>query len=248
LAAGAPAAARAQLQAVLSRAPAHPVATALLAGLEASAVAVDGGVAAAEPAAAPPVPPPSGRPVPAEATPEASAPTERPPGGGGAGAGGRSYEDLVALAQSTLDDSGPRRARPLFEQALALRPSGPEALGGLGACLLGEHRTAEAISRLRAAAAAGYTEALIGLGQAYRDSGETARALEAYEEYLERSPRGRHRSVAEYQAAALRRAGGAAAAPAPAPETPPTPADSLPAPEGTTEPPASDTPAVEASP
>ena len=256
LAAGNAAAARAQLQAVLTRAAEHPVAAPMFAGLDAPIAAPDAGLAAPSP------------PVPPVAPPTAAAPSEpapAPTGEGSAGAGGsgggsssgagRSYDELVALAQATLDDDGPRRARPLFEQALALRPSGPEALGGLGACLLGEHRTTEAISRLRAAAAAGYTEALIGLGQAYRETHEYDRALEVYEEYLERSPRGRNRSVAEYQADALRRRGatsGGARPPEPAPEaapeTPPTPAGTLPAPEGTTEPPPSDTPAVEAAP
>jgi predicted Zn finger-like uncharacterized protein len=266
LAAGDATAARAQVQAVLTRDPEHPIARALLLRLDATGD-VDAGVAVA--VAPPPIPP---SPPAGPASTGGSASEEAPaspsggsggsaPSGGSAGSGGgsRPYEVLIAQAREILDNGNPSRARTLYDQALAARPGAPEALTGLGFCLLAAGDANGALSRFRTAAATGYSEALIGLGDAYRRLGDNDRALEAYEQYLTRSPSGPHASIARRQADRLRASGAAAGgggggstggggsepSGGGAPETAP---HELPAPTGATEPAPNDTPAIDSEP
>jgi len=155
-----------------------------------------------------------------------------------------------------LNNGNASRARTLYEQALSARPGGPEALTGLGFCLLANGDANAALARFRTASATGYSEALIGMGDAYRRIGDIDRALEAYEQYLTRSPSGPHASIARRQADRLRASGAAGGTPTPSggsdgtggSGTPETAPHELPAPSGTTEPPPSDTPAIDSAP
>jgi hypothetical protein len=131
---------------------------------------------------------------------------------------------------------------------------------GLGYVKLNRGDAAAAVRYFQPAARAGYGDALIGLGDAYRRLGRLREALRAYESYLERRPNGPHAGMAQRQVENLRGQVGDEPEPPPgetppgetAPEpppsdTPPTPPGELPAPRGTdpeNPPPSSDTPAI----
>ena len=107
------------------------------------------------------------------------------------------------------DFAGAQRA---YKAALALRPSGSEANAGLGFALLSAGQTREALSYFDHAASSGYAEANIGLGDAYRKLGQPSSAIEAYQGYLERLPRGPRASYAQREIDRLKgRTGGSGA-------------------------------------
>jgi predicted Zn finger-like uncharacterized protein len=112
--------------------------------------------------------------------------------------------ELVRRGERALEDGSVRAAAELFEQALALSPRSPGALTGLGYVALERGHTQVALKRFSPAARAGHGEALIGLGDTFRRIGRTAQALEAYQSYLKRFPRGSRRSIAQRQIELLR--------------------------------------------
>jgi predicted Zn finger-like uncharacterized protein len=112
--------------------------------------------------------------------------------------------ELVRRGERALEDGSVRAAAELFEQALALSPRSPAALTGLGYVALERGHTQVALKRFAPAARAGHSEALIGLGDTYRRIGRTAQALEAYQTYVKRFPRGSRRSIAQRQIELLR--------------------------------------------
>lgn len=114
------------------------------------------------------------------------------------------YDALIRRADSALERGRTAAARKDYEQALELRPGSAEALTGLGFIALDTGSATQAATHFRRAAAAGYADAYIGLGDAYRKLGRDEDALAAYERYLERWPNGSQASIARSQSNALR--------------------------------------------
>jgi len=112
--------------------------------------------------------------------------------------------DLVKKGEHALEDGSVRAAQELFEEALTLAPRFPPALTGLGYVALERGQTQIALRRFLPAAKVGYAEALIGLGDTYRRVGRSEEALEAYQTYVKRFPRGSRRSIAQRQIELLR--------------------------------------------
>lgn len=168
-------------------------------------------------------------------------------GGGGGAPGGHDYSWYVRRGEELQQRGEVGRARDHFEKARDLRPNGAEALNGLGFLALDRGSHGEALGRFRTASQQGYAEAYIGLGMTYRQMGQHRNALEAYQSYLDRNPRGPSASIAQNQVAALKeKVGDSEPEPDEGSKAPETAPDELPAPEGsdptTTEP--SDPPAV----
>jgi predicted Zn finger-like uncharacterized protein len=112
--------------------------------------------------------------------------------------------DLVKRGEHALEDGSVRAAQELFEEALTLAPRFPPALTGLGYVALERGQIQIALRRFLPAAKVGYGEALIGLGDTYRRVGRSEEALEAYQTYVRRFPRGTRRSIAQRQIELLR--------------------------------------------
>jgi predicted Zn finger-like uncharacterized protein len=154
----------------------------------------------AAPTAAAPEPPPEAQPK-ADKPASKPAPAEKPAARGAdkapepaaASGGGREpkdYSSWVARGEQLFSRGDMTGARQAFESAVALRASGSEANSGLGSVLVALGQTREAIPFLNRAASNGFAEASVGLGDAHRKLGQTDAAIEAYETYLARLPRG----------------------------------------------------------
>lgn len=252
VAAGDVQAARVHVDAVLTRSPRHEQALSLRDALDRAPAPVATAAAAAPPAdpllaAAPTAaaPLPAAPPDVATAAPSANAPANEGSGGSGPPPG-RDYGFYIERGDHLQQSNRSADAQRYFRAALALRPDGREALTGLGFIALSQNDIGSALGYLRGPAAAGYGEAMIGMGEAYRKSNRGAEALAAYREYLTRFPAGAEASIARRWVGALaaeheRPAAEPAAAP-PEPER----RDTLPAPaEAESPPPASDTPALQ---
>jgi cytochrome c-type biogenesis protein CcmH/NrfG len=82
------------------------------------------------------------------------------------------------------------RAKRAFERALQLAPASAAAHTGLGYVELHKKHARRAVEHFVVAADAGYGEAWMGLGDAYRRLRRTRDALHAYQNYIARSPNG----------------------------------------------------------
>lgn len=129
------------------------------------------------------------------------------------------YDALVRRAERFSFAGNQSRALTLYQRALQKRPSGVEALTGLGYAYLDRGNTASSISYFRKALAvsAGYGEAIIGLAEAYNRSGSPKQALRYYERYLQVHPAGRRSVLARQNVQELKEKLGAGA---PRPATP----------------------------
>lgn len=108
----------------------------------------------------------------------------------GQGAAGR-YDRLVADADRALENGAGAKAMKLYDQALGLKPTGAEAIAGLGYVNLDRGRADIAIGYFeRSLSLASYPPAIFGLAEARRSSGDKAQALAAYRRYLTVSPGG----------------------------------------------------------
>jgi tetratricopeptide (TPR) repeat protein len=177
--------------------PAPPVVEVTDAG-PADGAGPDGGVSTAAPDAAA-VDPAAIAPAKQGVAGSAAPPAAASPAQGGK----RDYNALIRSADGALDRGKLGEARALYLAAFDLKPTGAEALTGLGYVALEEGDPREAIRRFEPAALSGYADAFIGLGDAYRKIGRTDDAIGAYERYLERLPDGNNASIARRQIAAL---------------------------------------------
>lgn len=177
---------------------------------EANAEASPEGEPQGEPKAAPEPPAKAEAPVATQAAPEParkpSAPSakpakpnaepqerEKPPANAEAepsGSDPKSYAGWVSRGEKLLARREYASAQSAFEQAVQLRGTGSEANSGLGTALLAQNSAREAIPYLQRAASNGFAEANVGLGDAYRKLGQKDAAVEAYETYLARLPKG----------------------------------------------------------
>lgn len=154
---------------------------------------------------APPPPTPTPAPPAAEpgstAVPRAAATPTSPATGGLP----RDYDRLVAEGDRLQNEGRTAAAEERFRAALTARPSGAEALTGMGYVELDRRNYAGALSRFRAALAANgsYSDAYIGMGEAYASQSRYEQALEAYQRYLSVNPGGSRASMARRQIESL---------------------------------------------
>ena len=159
------------------------------------------------PVVAPPVPSVQ----PSAATPPAAAPTPTHHGSdtsaamAAAMAPTRDYDRLVRDADTLQHAGRTALARERYQQALAVRATGSEALTGLGFVELDQSAVGAAISRFRQALASNprYSEAYIGLGEAYSHQRSYAQAVQAYQQYLAINPGGSRAEMARRQIESL---------------------------------------------
>jgi predicted Zn finger-like uncharacterized protein len=276
-------AARQQVEAVLRRDGQHPRASALRDAIEQGRPpapptvdvppAADGGTEPSAASPSEPARPEPGTPAarePAAApsiTPAGSEPSRRRQDDDGPVPSGRDYSWYIRQGDERLDRGDVQRAAAFYEAARGVRPSGSEALTGLGHVALERGDAAGAAAKFRQATSMGYAEAYIGLGQAYRRAGRTQDAITAYQGYLNRLPSGPRAAQARRQIDELRAqlapaepapapVPAAPTEPAPAPDPDPAPAPppaetdpgALPGPRGATSPPPQDIPTVESDP
>jgi tetratricopeptide (TPR) repeat protein len=195
LQAGDKAGAKQALQTVLAANAQHDRARALLASFDSDT----------------PPPPPSGTTVappppvaagtPSGATPTPSGATTKPATlekGAGEEAGG-DYGKLVAQADRLSENGRAKEARKLYDKALALKPSGLEAIMGLGYCDLDGEKFSSAVDHFKRALAISpsYGDAMIGLAEAYKLRGDRHEALNWYRQYLVAQPAGPKATMAK---------------------------------------------------
>jgi predicted Zn finger-like uncharacterized protein len=137
---------------------------------------------------------------------ERSEETDRSPRGGSSSSANSEptdYTGWVSRGAKLAKQGKHDEARTAFTKALELRASGSEANAGLGAVLVASDQAQAAIEPLEKAARAGYAEANVTLGDAYRKVGRKEDALEAYNTYVARFPSGSRAAYAKLQASAL---------------------------------------------
>jgi tetratricopeptide (TPR) repeat protein len=197
--------------------PATPAATdsadASLAAVDPTSPAAPAPVAEAQPEPAAPATPapasnkPAASDKPASAAkaepspPSKSTSADKPSSGEGSGTARepKDYAGWVGRGEQMLAKRDLAGAQQAFQTAVGLRGTGSEANSGLGAALLGQGQTREAIPYLTRAASNGFAEASVSLGDAYRKLGDKDNAIEAYETYLARLPKGARASYVKLQ-------------------------------------------------
>jgi len=122
--------------------------------------------------------------------------------------------DLARKGERLLESGSVSAAKDAFDEALTRVPNLPRARTGLGYVHLERGQVNAALGQFKGAAAAGYPDAMIGLGDTYRRLGRLDEALRTYKSYLKRFPQGARRSIAEHQVELLQEQVGA---------TPPSP-------------------------
>lgn len=129
----------------------------------------------------------------------------------------RDYDRLVRDADMLQHAGRTAMARERYQQALAVRSTGSEALTGLGFVELDQNGVGAAISRFRQALASNprYSEAYIGLGEAYSHQRSYGQAVQAYQQYLTINPGGSRSEMARRQIESLQERMNAARAPDP---------------------------------
>lgn len=198
------------------------------------------------PAAAPPpakpsvaATPPAEAPVPSAATESAPSPATSPPPSAptaaaapaapAAAASGQAppvavgYEGLVSEADRLLENGATDKAAKLYDRALKSKPTGVEALAGMGYVMLDKERMSLAMGFFERAIAQApsYGPALFGLAEAQRAEGDEARAIAGYKRYLQVNPSGEDAPAARRQLKLLEERAGAAAPASPPPSGPP---------------------------
>jgi len=110
-------------------------------------------------------------------------------GGGGGGGGAGDYDSLVAKADK-LAVSNCASAMTTYSKALEQKPTGVEALTGMGYCYLNGKQFASAFSKFRSALAVSqrFEPALAGVAETYQQQGNREQAVEAWQKYLEAYP------------------------------------------------------------
>ena len=143
-----------------------------------------------------------------------------PPNNGG---GGGDYDSLVAKADKIASTSC-ANAMTLYSKALEQKPTGVEALTGMGYCYLDSKQFASAFSKFRSALAvsARFEPALAGVAETYQQQGNKEQAIEAWNRYLEANP-GSPKATKQLQILGAGSTGGSATPPTGAGSNEPTP-------------------------
>jgi tetratricopeptide (TPR) repeat protein len=115
--------------------------------------------------------------------------TPTPQNNGGNGGGGGDYDSLLAKANK-LAESNCQKAMELYGKALEQKPTGVEALTGMGYCYLDAKQFASAFSKFRAALAVSprFEPALGGVAETYQRQGNKEQAIAAWHNYLDVIP------------------------------------------------------------
>jgi Flp pilus assembly protein TadD len=102
---------------------------------------------------------------------------------------GADYDGLVAKADK-LAVTSCAKAIELYGKALEQKPTGVEALSGIGYCYLDAKQFASANSKFRSALAVSprFEPALAGIAEMYQQQGNKEQAIEAWQHYLESNP------------------------------------------------------------
>jgi len=213
------------LQSVLAANANHDRARALLATFDAD-------TAPAPVAAQTPTP----SPTPAAATAPSGKPATPPSGAAASGVAqsgaaskaeeSNDYGKLIAQGDHLSENGHAKEARKLYDRALSVRPSGLEAIMGLGYCDLDGEKFSSAVDHFKRALALSpsYGDAIIGLAEAYKLRGDRHEALTWYKQYLSSQPNGPKATMAKNNIRDLEPRGATApdpSSPAP-PTTPPT--------------------------
>ena len=140
-----------------------------------------------------PAPPPPKKPAPEEKKP-VSAP--KPP----------TFDRLLEQAQRMRLADRPRRAARVFEKALALEADDPDALAGLGWCYIDLEDPNAAITKFKRIVdrLPRYSDAHMGLAEAYNLKGMKRDAIKHYQKYLQVLPDGPDAPVARRMLKQLR--------------------------------------------
>ena len=143
------------------------------------------------------------------------------------GGGGGDYDTLVAKADKLASSSSCANAIPLYTKALEQKPTGVEALSGMGYCFLDGKQFASAFSKFRTALTVSprFEPALAGIAETYQQQGNRDQAIAAWNAYLEANP-GSPKATKQLQILGAGASSGSAA-PTPGPGSgdapPPTP-------------------------
>jgi len=212
------------LQSVLAANANHDRARALLATFDAD-------TAPAPVAAQTPTP----SPTPAAATAPSGKPATPPSGAAASGVAqsgaaskaeeSNDYGKLIAQGDHLSENGHAKEARKLYDRALSVRPSGLEAIMGLGYCDLDGEKFSSAVDHFKRALALSpsYGDAIIGLAEAYKLRGDRHEALTWYKQYLSSQPNGPKATMAKNNIRDLEPRGATAPDPSsPAPPTTPT--------------------------
>lgn len=111
---------------------------------------------------------------------------------------GESFQILLGFARRELMFGHFPCAEELYREAVVKIPNSPEPWGGLGWTLGRLHKYEESIDAFQKALEVSprYGDALIGLGNIYRVTGNEQKAREVYSKYLELNPNGLSASIA----------------------------------------------------
>ncbi len=197
LSAGDKAGAKQALQTVLAANAQHDRARALLATFDSDSVP-------AAPSGAT-VQPPVAAATPSGATAKPTAPSGASASGAAAKAdktgdeAGGDYGKLVAQADRLSENGRAKEARKLYDKALQQRPSGIEAIMGLGYCDLDGEKFSAAVDHFKRVLSISptYGDAMIGLAEAYKLRGDRHEALNWYRQYLVSQPAGPKATMAK---------------------------------------------------
>jgi len=143
---------------------------------------------------------------------------------------GDDYDAIVAKAGKTAESNCPR-AMEMYTKALEQKPTGVEALTGIGYCYLDAKQFSSAFSKFRTALAVSshYEPALAGIAETYQQQGNKEQAIASWKSYLEAYPgAAKAKKQLEILGADETNGGGttagSASAPTPAPAPAPAPA------------------------
>jgi predicted Zn finger-like uncharacterized protein len=140
------------------------------------------------------------------------------------GGGGGDYDSMVAKANKLAESNCPK-AMEMYQKALEQKPTGVEALTGIGYCYLDAKQFSSAFSKFRTALAVSqrYEPALAGIAETYQQQGNKDQAIAAWRTYLDAFPgsaKGKKQLEilgASSDGGPAPTSSGSAAAPAPAP-------------------------------
>ncbi len=108
------------------------------------------------------------------------------------------FDTLLNKANRARHAERVKQAMELYGRALELKPDNAEALTGLGLCYIDAEQPGNAIAQFQKALAANsrYSDAHMGMAEAFRSRGQKRDAVKHYQRYLDLAPDGNEASVA----------------------------------------------------